>query len=78
MLQQTNLDELRSMFVEHMPGVPGAVAILATAADGNRTGLAAPAWNSLCAEPPILIACINRNATGNPMIQRAGAFGVSI
>ena len=78
MLQQSNLDELRAMFVGQMRRVPGAVAIVATAADGDRTGLAATAWNSLCADPPMLIACINRNASAHPMIHRAGAFSVNL
>lgn len=78
MLQNSNYDELRAMFVGQMRLVPGAVAIVAAAADGDRAGLAATAWNSLCADPPMLIACINRNASAHPMIQRAGAFSVNL
>lgn len=61
-----------------MRRVPGPVAIVATAADGDRTGLAATAWNSLCADPPMLLACINRNASAYRLVERAGAFSVNL
>ena len=71
-------DEMRAAFLGQMRLVPGAVAIIATAVEGSRTGLAATAWNSLCADPPMLIACINRTSSAHPLIQRAGAFSISL
>uniref|UniRef100_UPI0035CC0BEA flavin reductase family protein n=1 Tax=uncultured Sphingomonas sp. TaxID=158754 RepID=UPI0035CC0BEA len=46
--------------------------------DGDRTGLAATAWTSLCADPPMLLACINRNASAHALVHRAGAFSVNL
>ena len=68
----------RIAFVSAMRGVPGAVAIVATCADGERTGLAATAWNSLSADPPMLLACVNRKASAHALVQKAGAFSVSL
>lgn len=69
---------LRAGFLRQMRRVPGAVAVVATATAGERTGLAATAWNSLCADPPMLLACINRRASANPLVRRAGAFSVNL
>ena len=68
----------RAAFINQMRLVPGAVAIVATATNGQRTGLAATAWNSLTADPPTLLACINRNASAHDMIESAGAFSVNL
>jgi flavin reductase len=61
-----------------MRRVPGAVAIVATGTQGERTGLAATAWNSLCADPPMLLACINRNASAHPLVLSSGAFSINL
>ena len=68
----------RAAFVLAMRGVPGAVAIVATSAGGERTGLAATAWNSLSADPPMLLACVNRKASAHALVQKAGAFSVNL
>lgn len=70
--------EHRATFVNQMRLVPGAVAIVATATDGQRTGLVATAWNSLTADPPTLLVCINRNASAHDMIKHAGAFSINL
>ncbi|WP_313804633.1 flavin reductase family protein [Sphingobium sp.] len=61
-----------------MRRVPGAVAIIATQADGARSGLVATAWTSLCADPPMLLVCVNRSASAHPLILRAGAFSLNL
>ena len=68
----------RASFVQQMRAVPGAVAIICTAANGHRTGLAATAWNSLCADPPMLLVCVNRNASAHALIREAEAFSVNL
>jgi len=40
--------------------------------------MAATAWNSLCAEPPMLLVCVNRNASANEMIVSSGLFSVNL
>lgn len=70
--------EHRASFLRQMRRAPGTVAIVATAADGDRAGLAVTAWNSLSADPPMLLACVNRKAGAHPLALRAGAFSVNL
>lgn len=68
----------RSAFLDAMRYVPGAVAVIATAASGERRGLAATAWCSLSADPPTLLVCINRGASAHPFVLAARAFSVNL
>lgn len=68
----------RADFVLTMRAVPGTVAIIAAADDDDRTGMAATAWNSLCADPPMVLVCVNRNASVHDLIHRSGAFSLSV
>lgn len=68
----------RAGFLECMRRVPGAVALIASADGVDRTGMAATAWNSLCADPPMLLACVNQNASAHALIHRARAFSVNV
>jgi len=68
----------RARFTGQMRRVPGSVAIIAAQADDARTGLAATAWTSLSADPPMLLVCVNRSASAYSVIKRAGAFSVNL
>jgi flavin reductase (DIM6/NTAB) family NADH-FMN oxidoreductase RutF len=57
--------------------VPGAVAVITTSLDGVSVGLTVTAVCSVSADPPQLLACINRSSSGHPAIAAAGRFGVS-
>ena len=70
--------KFRKEYLEAMRLVPSAVAIIAVAHEGTRRGLAATAWNSLCADPPSLIACVNQNASAYPFIVKAKAFSLNV
>lgn len=71
-------DDHRANFVAQMRVVPGPVALICTADGDNRTGMAATAWNSLCADPPMLLVCVNRSASANEMIVSSGRFSVNL
>jgi flavin reductase len=71
-------DEHREQFVRQMRRVPGAVAIVASADGEERTGMAATAWNSLCADPPLMLICVNRNASVHPLIVRTKLFSLNL
>ena len=71
-------DAVRARFLQQMRLVPGAVAIVATALGTRRTGLVATAWNSLCADPPMLLACINRRSSAHPIVADARAFSINL
>lgn len=70
--------ESRALFLEQMRQVPGAVAVVASAREDDKGGLVATAWSSLCADPPMLLACVNRSASAHDLILDAGAFGLSL
>lgn len=65
-------------FLGAMRLVPGAVAIIATAYEDVRGGLAATAWSSLSADPPTMLACVNRAASAHDLIARAKAFSINL
>ena len=71
-------EQVRIDFLRNMRAVPGPVAIVAVATGAERSGLTATAWNSLSADPPMLLACINRQASAHDIIRRAGAFSVNL
>ena len=71
-------DQIREDFRRNMRAVPGPVAIVAVANGAERSGLSATAWNSLSADPPMLLACINRKASAHDIIRRAGAFSINL
>lgn len=56
----------------------GAVAIVSAGHSGSRTGLTATALCSLSDSPPMVLVCVNRNASGHDIISRAGTFCVNI
>lgn len=70
--------EHRQQFLDRMRSVPGAVAIVASANGAERSGMAVTAWNSVCADPPMLLACINRNASVHRLIEAGGRFSLNL
>jgi flavin reductase (DIM6/NTAB) family NADH-FMN oxidoreductase RutF len=68
----------RSQFLSSMRVVPGAVAIIAATDGEDQTGMAVTAWNSLCADPPMLLVCVNRSASAHDLIRRAKAFSLNV
>ena len=71
-------EDHRANFVAQMRVVPEAVALICSADGDVRTGMAATAWNSLCAEPPMLLVCVNRKASANEIIVSSGRFSVNL
>ena len=51
-----------AVFKQSMRRLAGGVCILASARDGERHGLTMTAVCSLTLDPPMLIACVNRDA----------------
>jgi flavin reductase len=65
-------------FKKAMRSLPGAVSILTTLDCGHPAGMTMTATCSLTADPPMLLACINRSATSHQPVQRAGRFTVNV
>ena len=65
-------------FLEGMRRLAAAVNILTVAHGDDRGGLTASAVTSLTAEPPMLLACVNRTAGSHALIVEAGRFAVNV
>jgi flavin reductase (DIM6/NTAB) family NADH-FMN oxidoreductase RutF len=57
---------------------PSAVCIICAQHDGVRSGMTATAVCSLTADPPMLLVCVNRNASSHDKIQGSGRFSVNL
>lgn len=55
----------------------GAVAIIATGTVGQRTGMTATAVCSLSDDPPMVLICVNKNASANIAIKSSRSFSVN-
>src|SRR5688572_13462897 len=56
----------------------GAVTIIAVGTPGQRTGLTATAVCSLTDSPPMVIACVNRNASAHAPIHSGQCFSINL
>ena len=66
-------------FQAGMRKLAGAVSVITTSGgDGGRRGLTATAICSLSAEPPSLIACVNRKTWVAQFVPDAGVFAVNV
>ncbi len=67
------------LFVAGMRKVAGAVTVITTVGnDGERRGLTATAVCSLSADPPSLIACVNRKTWVAQFVPDSGVFAVNV
>jgi flavin reductase (DIM6/NTAB) family NADH-FMN oxidoreductase RutF len=55
----------------------GNVSVITVGLGADRSGLVVTSAISLAAEPPMVIACVNRTASSWPLIQRYRHFGVN-
>jgi len=65
-------------FIQGMRQLAAGVTLITTQYEGNRAGLTATAVCSLSADPPQLLACINRQAETYRIVQSSGAFAVNV
>jgi flavin reductase (DIM6/NTAB) family NADH-FMN oxidoreductase RutF len=64
-------------FVNAMASAAMGVSIVTTQGVAGRFGLTVSAWSSVSAEPPLLLACINRKNEIAEAITRNGFFAVN-
>ena len=65
-------------FKEGMRRLAAGVTIVTTAVGGRRNGLTATAVCSLSAEPPMLLACVNREAGAHDPTLQSRVFCVNV
>lgn len=56
----------------------GGVSIVTVQAGHERTGFTATSVSSLSADPPSVIACVNKNSSSASLLSRTRHFGVSL
>ena len=61
-----------------MRGLVGACGLITVGQGGDSNGLVVTTGVSLTAEPPMVLACINRASSCWPLIGRYGAFALSV
>ena len=61
-----------------MRRLAGAVCVVSTSGLTGKHGLAATAVCSVCADPPTLLAIVNRASRTHPHIRKNGTFSVNI
>ncbi|MEM5471031.1 flavin reductase family protein [Hoeflea sp. AS60] len=64
-------------FRDAMRNFVGNVSVLTAGKDDDRSGLVVTSAISLSADPPLLLACVNRASSTWPLIKRYGCFGWS-
>jgi flavin reductase (DIM6/NTAB) family NADH-FMN oxidoreductase RutF len=65
-------------FKSALRAVVGSVSIVASGQGADRRGLTVTAAVSLCVDPPMVLACINRSAEAHDVILRTGAFSWNV
>jgi len=60
-----------------MRQIASSVAIVTARSGNQRNGLTATAVCSVTAAPPTMLACINRSASAEPLIDASGAFAIN-
>jgi flavin reductase len=65
-------------FKKGMRAVSAAVTIVTSQCDGVRVGFTATAMCSLCADPPLLLVCVNRESASHDVISRSKRMIVNV
>lgn len=72
------LSEISSQdFKRAMRAFVGTCSLITVGADYEASGLVVTSGISLAAEPPLVLACINRSSSSHPLLERYGYFGLS-
>ena len=66
------------IFIQGMRQLASGVTLITTAHEGRRAGLTATAVCSVSAEPPQLLACINRRSETHLVIDQSGVFAINV
>ncbi len=64
-------------FTGAMRALVGNCSVITVGEGEDKSGLIVTSAISLSAEPPLLLACVNRNASSWPLLKRYGQFGWS-
>ena len=65
-------------FIQGMRQLASGVTLITTTHAGRRAGLTATAECSVSAEPPQLLACVNRRSETHRVIEQSGVFAINV
>jgi flavin reductase (DIM6/NTAB) family NADH-FMN oxidoreductase RutF len=65
-------------FIQGMRQLASGVTLITTVHEGQRAGLTATAVCSVSAEPPQLLACVNRRSETHRVIDQSRVFAVNV
>ena len=74
----TRLSPTTEAFKAAMRGLVGACSLITVGQGDDLNGLVVTTGVSLTAEPPMVLACINRASSCWPLIRHYGCFGLSV
>jgi flavin reductase len=66
------------LYKQGMRRLAAGVTVIATEYQGERFGLLSTSVTSVSAEPPVLLACVSRTASGHDPIAHSGRFCVNV
>ena len=75
MTLQTHPTPLPEAFKSAMRGLVGACSLITVGQGEGANGLVVTTGISLSAEPPMILACVNRASSCWPLLKREGVFG---
>jgi flavin reductase (DIM6/NTAB) family NADH-FMN oxidoreductase RutF len=67
-----------SAFRDAMRQLPGGVSVITAGIGEDRSGMTVISVASLAIDPPSIVACVNRQSSTWPLLQRYRVFGVNI
>jgi flavin reductase len=74
----TGIEELRTQFIDAMGASSTSVHVVSTANPGAAMGVTVSACNSVCADPPTLLVCINTRSPACHAVEANGVFAVNL
>lgn len=77
-LRLSDPDTIVTDFRKAMRRLTSTVSIIATVEDDHHIGMIATTVNSLCADPPAIVACINRSASLFAPLMRCQRFSANL
>ncbi|MCC6211205.1 MAG: flavin reductase family protein [Burkholderiales bacterium] len=76
--EEAEQESAAAQFKRGMRSLAGAVCIVTSSSNGRRHGMTATAVCSATAEPPTVLACINRATATHRAVREAGLFCINV
>jgi len=78
MIRQIRRSVTPAAFTQALASAANSVTIVTTDGRGGKAGLTVSSMCSVCAEPPVVLACVNRNNEFCPAVAANQVFAVNL